>query len=154
MSFWAVLLLCWFFFSKMGPAGSPPASGFHSEEFLKIATCACTCRILESSWRFQYVNALADFLRAPEDFHVWMVLLHFEVDSQNLVFHQCSQKFFFPFFWFLLAVCQGTLVLTPWACQTQMVPEVSLTPTGCHMLKSSMGGLPCLVLLVQLPLRS
>ncbi len=107
MSFWAVLFLCWFFFSRMGLAGSPPALGFHSEEFLKIATCACTCRILESSWRFQYVNALADFLRAPEDFHVWMMLLHLEVDSQNFVFHQFWQMFFFLFSGFCFQFARG-----------------------------------------------
>jgi hypothetical protein len=48
-----------------------------------------------------------------------------------------------------------TFVLTPWACQTQMVLDISLASNGCHMWKSLMSGLSCLELLaMQLPLRS
>jgi hypothetical protein len=38
----------------MGPAGSPPASGFNSEEFLKML----------------HVHVLAEFLRVLEDFNM------------------------------------------------------------------------------------
>ncbi len=48
-----------------------------------------------------------------------------------------------------------TFVLTPQACQTQMVLDISLASNGCHMWKSLINGLSCLELLaMQFPLRS
>ncbi len=48
-----------------------------------------------------------------------------------------------------------TFDLTPQACRTQMVLDISLASNGCLVWKSLMSGLSCLELLaMQLPLRS